>query len=574
MKAILLVRVSTVQQNYDAQEIDLINYASKLGYNNSDIIIIAEKESGIKLKEAERKGINEMKELIEQGDIERVIIWELSRLSRRSSDLYNLRDYFQEKKVQLTCFKPDFNLLNEDFSINSNANLIFSVFGTISENEMILKKERFKRSKIRNAQTGKFSGGIPKKGYKIDDNGYYIIDEKEAEIIRLVFDLYVNERLSIQKIKEELFKRGIDTSYTSIRYILRDKSYCGVPYKHRKGNLERVFPEIIPLHIFEEARKIALSNRISPKITFNNNDYLASKILKCPICGHSMSPKTKNCLYYCVLHQYPYTSQSKSCTNKCTVRADVLDSLLWQTARQLYIDSLNKKNEDEIKDLYKRQEEYSSKINVAQKNLEDYNQRYEDNENAYILRDISQASYNSNKKKLSSKRKELELEIIEWKNNLDLITKQFEILDPSNKLSQKQREEAVRAVYNITDKKRMLQIVRLYIKTVKVYYESDIIKRERELDKEFDYSTLNIHDDGKIRKDKIFEIELYNGIKRYYRQQVFKNELRRIYLAPRTEKGYEDVEDLVDFHYHYVEMHQTQKHYLEQRAKKEKDNDN
>ena len=141
-------------------------------------------------------------------------------------------------------------------------------------------------------------------------------------------------------------------------------------------------------------------------------------------------------------------------------------------------------------------------------------------------------------------------------------------------MSQKQREEAVRAVYNITDKKRMLQIVRLYIKTVKVYYESDIIKRERELDKEFDYSTLNIHDDGKIRKDKIFEIELYNGIKRYYRQQVFKNELRRIYLAPRTEKGYEDVEDLVDFHYHYVEMHQTQKHYLEQRAKKEKDNDN
>ena len=56
--------------------------------------------------------------------------------------------------------------------------------------------------------------------------------------------------------------------------------------------------------------------------------------------------------------------------------------------------------------------------------------------------------------------------------------------------------------------------------------------------------------------------------------QVFKNELRRIYLAPRTEKGYVDVEDLVDFHYHYVEMHQTQKHYLEQRAKKEKDNDN
>ena len=571
MKAILLVRVSTIQQNYDGQEDDLINYAHKLGYQDSNIIILAEKESGIKLKEAERKGINEMKGLIEQGNIERVIIWELSRLSRRSSDLYILRDYFQEKKVQLTCYKPEFDLFNEDFSINDMANIVFSVFGTISENEMRVKKERFKRSKIRNAQTGKFSGGIPKRGYKIDDKGYYIIDENEAEIIRLVFDLYVNERLSIQKIKEELFKRGTDTSYTSIRYILRDKSYCGVPYKHRKGNLERVFPEIIPLHTFEEARNIAVSNRFSPKITFNNNEYLASKILKCPVCGHSMSPKTKNCVYYCVLHQYPYTSQSQECTNKCTVRADILDSLLWQTARQLYIDSLNKKNEDEKNELKKRQVEYVSKIEVAQNDLSDYNQRYEDNENAYILRNISQSSYISNKKKLDSKKIKIESEILELKNNLDIISKQLEIIDPSNKLSEKQRLEAVRTVHSITDKKRMRQIVRLYIKSVKVYYESDLIQKERNNDKEFDYSNFPVPKNDKIRQNKIYEIELYNGIKRYYRQEIFKHDLRRIYLAPRFEAGFVDVEDKVSFHYQYVEMHQTTKKYLEELAKKKKE---
>ena len=98
-KVILLVRVSTEQQSYNEQENDLVRKAKALGYNDSDMIIIAEKESGIKLKESERKGINEMKSYIEQGGVDRVLIWELSRLSRRTTDLYNIKDYLQEKQV-------------------------------------------------------------------------------------------------------------------------------------------------------------------------------------------------------------------------------------------------------------------------------------------------------------------------------------------------------------------------------------------------------------------------------------------------------------------------------------------
>ena len=175
-KVILLVRVSTEQQSYNEQANDLIRKAKELGYNDSDMIIIAEKESGIKLKESERKGINEMKSHIEEGGVDRVLIWELSRLSRRTTDLYNIKDYLQEKQVQLTCLKPEFNLFQDDFKVNDMANIVFSLFSTIAENEMIVKKERFHRSKVRNAEQGRFSGGVPKFGYTVDDNGVYIID--------------------------------------------------------------------------------------------------------------------------------------------------------------------------------------------------------------------------------------------------------------------------------------------------------------------------------------------------------------------------------------------------------------
>ena len=55
-KCILLVRVSTERQSFDAQEQELFQLALSDGYAESDIIPICEKESRIKLKEEERKG--------------------------------------------------------------------------------------------------------------------------------------------------------------------------------------------------------------------------------------------------------------------------------------------------------------------------------------------------------------------------------------------------------------------------------------------------------------------------------------------------------------------------------------
>ena len=79
-KAILLVRVSTERQSFDAQEQELFQLAIADGYSESDIIPVCEKESGIKLKEEERKGLNTMKQLIESdSSIDCVYSWEIFR---------------------------------------------------------------------------------------------------------------------------------------------------------------------------------------------------------------------------------------------------------------------------------------------------------------------------------------------------------------------------------------------------------------------------------------------------------------------------------------------------------------
>ena len=81
-KAVLFVRVSTEKQTLESQIEALKRTAFIDGYSDSDLIVIAKKESGVKLKESEREGLNELKSVIIENDVDCVYIFELSRLSR------------------------------------------------------------------------------------------------------------------------------------------------------------------------------------------------------------------------------------------------------------------------------------------------------------------------------------------------------------------------------------------------------------------------------------------------------------------------------------------------------------
>jgi DNA invertase Pin-like site-specific DNA recombinase len=99
-KAIILSRVSTNGQDLTQQTDEVLKEVYSDGYKNSDIIIIEDKESAIKLSEEERKGLNKMKDAIKSDcSIKCVYIYELSRLSRRQLVLYSIRDFLVERKI-------------------------------------------------------------------------------------------------------------------------------------------------------------------------------------------------------------------------------------------------------------------------------------------------------------------------------------------------------------------------------------------------------------------------------------------------------------------------------------------
>lgn len=150
-KCILLVRVSTQKQNFDAQEQELYNLAVADGYKDNNIIPICEKESGIKLSEEERNGLNRLKEEVEKGGITCVYAWEISRIARKKKVIFSIVDFLQVRGIQLIIKEPYIKLLNADGSINEAAETILTLFAQLSESEMRNKQARWKRTKEKGA---------------------------------------------------------------------------------------------------------------------------------------------------------------------------------------------------------------------------------------------------------------------------------------------------------------------------------------------------------------------------------------------------------------------------------------
>lgn len=135
-KCICLSRVSTGVQDLDQQTDQLLAAARSNGYSDEEIIKIEDIESGIKLSEEERYGLTKMKSIINSEQIDRVIVYEISRLGRRPDVLYAVRDFLIKNKVQLQILNPSFLMLKSDGTLDENSNILFYLFSGFAENEM------------------------------------------------------------------------------------------------------------------------------------------------------------------------------------------------------------------------------------------------------------------------------------------------------------------------------------------------------------------------------------------------------------------------------------------------------
>lgn len=295
-KCVLFSRVSTLAQDLTQQNEQLFDEARRNGFSDSQIILIEQKESAVTLNEEERIGIQKLKETIESNNVECVIIFEISRLSRRPNVLYSVRDYLIEHKVNLICMKPFMRLLDSDGKMSQTASLLFSIFGSMAETEGYIRKERMKRGVNKKKELGMHAGGQVMFGYKTikTENGYkYIIDEVEATIVKRIFNEYVNGGKSMRTLtrdlQEEGYFKGIKylTAVQEVYDILHREHYCG----RVKGR-----PAIISESLYDKSVEKRKSSML--KVNHTSNMALLKGLLRDGNTGLLLSSNTAGKCYY------------------------------------------------------------------------------------------------------------------------------------------------------------------------------------------------------------------------------------------------------------------------------------
>jgi DNA invertase Pin-like site-specific DNA recombinase len=132
VKAVIYVRVSSVRQEYERQLKELKNYSSK---NKISVeAIYKEKVSGSKTRK-ERPVFDECLNYIKNNNIERLIVWEFSRLGRRAIDIQLTISELHELCCSVYIFTMNLNTLNSECLETIEGRLVVGIFSQLAEIE-------------------------------------------------------------------------------------------------------------------------------------------------------------------------------------------------------------------------------------------------------------------------------------------------------------------------------------------------------------------------------------------------------------------------------------------------------
>lgn len=314
-RCLLYSRVSTEIQvdgySLDAQKNGLKRFAEREEMTVVDMYEDAGKSGkSIEGRPAFKKLLSD----VENGlDVDYVLVYKLSRFGRNAADILNSLALLQTYDVNLICIEEGID------SSQTSGKLLISVLSAVAEIERENILEQTMNGRREKARQGKWNGGPPPYGYMIKD-GVLQIEEDEAKIVKMVFEMYTTTKIGYTGIAKYLNLQGItkkkrkesDVTIFSGRFIqilLDNPVYCGkIAYGRRmrekvkgKKNEYRIVAKkdfsitegqheaIVSEEIWEKAH----SKRINTGVKFASKSgqdraYLLTGILKCPKCGSSM----------------------------------------------------------------------------------------------------------------------------------------------------------------------------------------------------------------------------------------------------------------------------------------------
>ena len=315
-KCYIYTRVSTSMQvdgySLDAQKDKLRKYAE---YQEMSIVgeYFDEGKSGKSVEG--RPQFKQMLADVESGkdNVDYVLVFKLSRFGRNAADVLSSLQKMQDYGVNLICVEDGID------SSKDVGKLMISVLSAVAEIErenILVQTMEGRRQK---AREGRWNGGFAPYGYQLV-NGELIIAEDEAEIIRIIYDKFVNTTMGMaaiaaflnnsgykKKLRQNNTIEGFSTSF--VKGVLDNPIYCGkLAFGRRKNEKipgtrneyhivkqkdyllsDGVHEAIISEEMWNQAhRKRQETGVLQVKTHSLEHEHILSGIIKCPVCGSGM----------------------------------------------------------------------------------------------------------------------------------------------------------------------------------------------------------------------------------------------------------------------------------------------
>jgi site-specific DNA recombinase len=419
--AAIYARVSSDRQKEEqtiaSQTAALIEHCRQEGYAvPAEWIFQDEGYSGATLI---RPGLERVRDLAAEGQIENVLVYSPDRLSRKYAYQVLLVEEFARHGVEVIFIRSPRASTPEE-------HLLVQFQGMIAEYERAQIAERTRRGKRYRAKTGLINvlSGAPY-GYRYVKKtettaSYYEIIEPEAEVVRKVFECYTEVGISIGAIARWLNDHEIPTrkkmshwERSTIWAMLRNPAYMGKacfgktesaprqritrPLRQRGGFsprcsstrerprhewIEIAVPAIISEESFALAEeRLEQNKRFSSRRTIEPT--LLHGMLVCGECGYayyrtSTRTSKRKIYYYRCLGSDDYRHvNGRVCQNR-PIRQDYLDETIWKQVIELLEDPAMIRQEiqrrlQEIRNLNpikKRKEVLDREITRQQKSIE------------------------------------------------------------------------------------------------------------------------------------------------------------------------------------------------------------
>lgn len=139
MRTVIYARVSTNAQDYERQLEELRAYAARNGYEV--VKEYSEKISGAR-KVEERAALSDLLDYVSGNDVDKVLIYECSRLSRRAVDFLAVIERLTEQGVSVYIHQNGLETLQPDGKPNPIAQLVLGILAQFNSMERGLIRSR------------------------------------------------------------------------------------------------------------------------------------------------------------------------------------------------------------------------------------------------------------------------------------------------------------------------------------------------------------------------------------------------------------------------------------------------